>query len=101
MGESLTTPMACAFLQKWPTLATVQKAGAQRLRKFYYGQHCRAEALIQPGKVKLRTGIIDSSRLRQNCQLSPFRQFPACPRAKRGGRRDRLKMHYALMRFYD
>jgi transposase len=47
VGESLTTPRACAFLQKWPTLAAVQKAGAQRLRKFYYGQHCRAEELIQ------------------------------------------------------
>jgi hypothetical protein len=46
-GESLTTPMACAFLQKWPTLEAVQKAGAQRLRKFYYGQHSRAEELIQ------------------------------------------------------
>ena len=47
VGESLTTPMACAFLQKWPTLAAVQKAGPQRLRKFYYGQHSRAEDLIQ------------------------------------------------------
>jgi transposase len=47
VGESLTTPMACAFLQKWPTLAAVQKAGPQRLRKFYYGQHSRAENLIQ------------------------------------------------------
>jgi transposase len=47
VGESLTTSMACAFLQKWPTLAAVQKAGAQRLRKFYYGQHCRAEELIE------------------------------------------------------
>jgi len=46
-GESLTTAMACAFLQKWPTLEAVQKAGAQRLRKFYYGQHSRAEELIQ------------------------------------------------------
>jgi len=47
VGESLTTPMACAFLQKWPTLEAVQKAGVQRLRKFYYGQHSRAEELIQ------------------------------------------------------
>ena len=47
VGESLTTPMACAFLQKWPTLAAVQKAGLQRLRKFYYGLHSRAEELIQ------------------------------------------------------
>jgi transposase len=47
VGESLTTPMACVFLQKWPTLEAVQKAGAQRLRKFYYGQHSRAEDRIQ------------------------------------------------------
>jgi transposase len=47
VGESLTAPMACAFLQKWPTLAAVQKAGPQRLRKFYHGQHSRAEKLIQ------------------------------------------------------
>jgi transposase len=46
-GESLTTPMACAFLQKWPTLGAIQKAGPQRLRKFYYAQHSRAEELIQ------------------------------------------------------
>ena len=47
VGQSLTTPMACAFLQKWPTLEAVQKAGPQRLRKFYYGQHSRAEELIR------------------------------------------------------
>ena len=47
VGEFLTTPMACAFLHKWPTLEAVQKAGAPRLRKFYYGQHSRAEELIQ------------------------------------------------------
>ena len=47
VGESLTTPMACAFLQKWPTLEAVQKAGPQRLRKFYYGQHSRAGELIE------------------------------------------------------
>jgi transposase len=46
-GESLATPMACAFLQKWPTLEAVQKAGPQRLRKFYYGQHSRMEEPIR------------------------------------------------------
>lgn len=46
-GESLTTPMACAFLQKWPTLEAAQKAGAKQLRKFYYGHHSRAEESIQ------------------------------------------------------
>ena len=46
-GESLTTPMACAFLQKWPTLEAVQKAGPQRLRRFYYAQHSRMEEPIR------------------------------------------------------
>jgi len=70
-GESLTTPMACAFLQKWPTLEAVQKAGAQRLRKFYYGQHSRAEELILrppacPLWVKSRPFALQSS-----CPLTP------------------------------
>lgn len=46
VGESLVTPMACAFLQKWVTLEAVQKAGPTRLRRFYYGHHSRAEELI-------------------------------------------------------
>lgn len=47
VGQSLTTPMACAFLQKWPTLEAAQKAGPQCLRRFYYRQHSRAEELIE------------------------------------------------------
>ena len=46
VGESLTTPMACAFLQKWP-FGGLPKGRPQRLRKFYYGQRSRAEELIQ------------------------------------------------------
>ena len=46
-GETLTTLLACAFLQKWPTLEAVQKAGPVRLRKFYYAHHSRSEELIQ------------------------------------------------------
>jgi transposase len=46
-GESLATPMACAFLQKWPTLEAAQKAGPKLLRKFYYAQHSRTEELIR------------------------------------------------------
>jgi len=40
-GESLATPMACDFLQRWPTLAHLQKAKPHTLRKFYYAHHCR------------------------------------------------------------
>jgi hypothetical protein len=35
---------------------------------------------LQPEPINLRTGAIDLSRLRQFCQLSPMRQFPACQR---------------------
>ena len=47
VGENLASPMACAFLQKWPTLEAAQKIRPHRLRKFYYAHPCRSEELIQ------------------------------------------------------
>ena len=47
VGENLTSPMACAFIQKCPTLEAAQKIRPHRLRKFYYAHHCRSEELIQ------------------------------------------------------
>jgi transposase len=38
--------MACAFLQRWPTLAAVQQVKPAVLRKFYYGHHSRSEDVI-------------------------------------------------------
>jgi transposase len=46
-GEDLTTPMACAFIQKWSTLESVQKVNDKVLRAFYYAHGCRAEDKIQ------------------------------------------------------
>ena len=46
-GQNLAAPMACAFLEKWPTLAAAQKIKPHQLRKFYYGHHSRSEALIE------------------------------------------------------
>jgi transposase len=46
-GEDLASPMACAFIQKCPTLEAAQKLKPYRLRQFYYGHHCRSEQLIQ------------------------------------------------------
>jgi len=46
-GEDLATPMACAFVEKWPTLAAAQKVKPHLLRKFYYGYGCRSEGMIQ------------------------------------------------------
>jgi transposase len=45
-GEDLTSLMACAFLQKWPSLATLQQVKPAVLRKFYYAHHSRSEELI-------------------------------------------------------
>lgn len=43
-GDELHSRLSCDFLIKWPTLAAVQKASAQTLRKFFYGHHYRNEA---------------------------------------------------------
>jgi hypothetical protein len=33
-GDDLTTPMACAFLQKWPSLQQLKKARPETIRRF-------------------------------------------------------------------
>lgn len=45
-GE-LATPMACDFLQRWSSLADVQKASATQLRKFYTAHRCRKVERIE------------------------------------------------------
>jgi transposase len=46
-GDDLASPMACAFIQKWPTLQAAQQIKPHLLRKFYYAHQCRSEHLIQ------------------------------------------------------
>lgn len=45
-GE-LDTQLATDFLQRWPTLQSVQREKVQTLRKFYYGHNCRRADLIE------------------------------------------------------
>jgi hypothetical protein len=56
---------------------------------------------LQPEPINLRTGIGDSSRLRQICQLSPGKVVPALPppaaQRRVGVGQDCLKTSYALM----
>jgi transposase len=40
-------PLACAFLLKWPTLETLQKAPPETIRAFYYAHHCRRSDQIE------------------------------------------------------
>jgi len=46
-GDDLASPMACAFLLRWPTLAALQKAKPQTVRAFYYGHRCRRPDCIE------------------------------------------------------
>jgi len=43
----LDTLQACDFLQRWPTLAKVQKTPATKLRQFYVRHNCRTVAVIE------------------------------------------------------
>ena len=43
---NLATPLAAAFLKKWPTLQALQKATPAVLRKFYYGHNSRSNDLL-------------------------------------------------------
>jgi transposase len=45
-GEDLWRPLATAFLLKWPTLQSLQKAKTQTIKKFYYLHGSRSEKLI-------------------------------------------------------
>jgi transposase len=45
--DKLTTPLAAAFLKKWPTLEALQKAGIHKVRAFFYGQNCRSAKRLQ------------------------------------------------------
>ena len=45
-GTDLSSPLACAFLVRWPTLEALQRARPATVRKFYTRHHCRSEARI-------------------------------------------------------
>lgn len=45
--EDLTTALAAQFLLQWPDLAALKKAGPARLRKFFYGHHCRSDQALE------------------------------------------------------
>jgi transposase len=46
VGEDLASPMAIAFLKKWPTLQAAKKVKPAQLRRFYYAHNSRSETLI-------------------------------------------------------
>ena len=56
-GDDLTTPMACAFLQKWPSLQQLKKARPDTLRRFYYAQNARRGDVIEKRLSLIRQAI--------------------------------------------
>jgi transposase len=45
--DDLTTLLATEFLLKWPDLASLKRAGAAAIRKFFYGHNCRNAQTIE------------------------------------------------------
>ena len=46
-GDDLWRPLATAFLLKWPSLQTAQKAKPATLKQFYYRQGSRSQKLVE------------------------------------------------------
>jgi transposase len=53
----LTTPMAAAFLARWPDLASLQKADPKTLRTFFYQQNSRGAE-----KMEARLALVKNAR---------------------------------------
>lgn len=45
-GTDLASPLAAAFLSRWPSLAALQRARPATIRQFYTAHGCRSAALI-------------------------------------------------------
>ena len=46
-GTDMASPMACAWLLKWPTLEAVRRARPQTIRAFFYAHNCRSAKHIE------------------------------------------------------
>jgi len=47
LGREMNSPMAAAFLARWPELSALQTAKAQTIREFFYKHNSRSEDKIQ------------------------------------------------------
>jgi len=56
-GEDLTSPLACEFLRRWPTLAALQRARPSTVNRFYTMHHCRRGALIAKRLAEIATAV--------------------------------------------
>lgn len=56
-GDDLTTPLAWDFLERWPTLAAVQRARPATLERFYVEHNCRRRAKITARLEAIATAV--------------------------------------------
>jgi len=57
VGEDVGSPLAAAFLRRWPTLAVLQRARPETLRRFYYAHHVRSAERIEQRLAVVRTAV--------------------------------------------
>ncbi len=70
-GDDLATPLACEFLERWPTLPALQRARPATIRQFYTKHNCRRMDLIAERLTEIATAtpltrdpaILESSTL--------------------------------------
>jgi transposase len=81
VGDSVHTPMACAFLSKWTTSDQLAKARPQTVREFYYAHNCRSERRIEErfqtiaglSALTTDTAIINSSVMKVRMLVAQLR----------------------------
>lgn len=54
LAENVASELACAFLQKWPTLEALKKAKPQTIRTMYYAHNYRHGNLIEANLAKIQ-----------------------------------------------
>ena len=57
VGHDVGTPLACAFLRRWPTLSAVQQARPKTLRDFYHAHQVRSEERIEERMAVVRSAV--------------------------------------------
>ena len=57
VGHDVGSPLACAFLRRWPTLRAVQRARPETLRDFYHAHQVRSEERIEERVAVVRSTV--------------------------------------------
>lgn len=81
VGETVHSPMACAFLMKWATAEELRRARPYTVRRFYYSQNCRSPRCIEARLKRIAdltplttdTAVVESSVMRVRMLIAQLR----------------------------